>query len=245
MADTGVSHLPHKEIIIADAGDSIIKIIEHKVTRQFSLDTANRQVSSKTKSVPIKVASIRVSRGTLMECSDYFRAMFQAGTWGESKKDTITLAEDTVKSMEVWLRLFHDKLSELPVADIPIEEIWYVLMAGNKYGFHSRESRHGETERETHLRTELRAWFWQWCLARLQKLFGDETFRRQLLFPAYQFGFVSFFQCLTKTVVYESAGQVAEVNPTSLHQMHLPARVIRKCPLAHSSPSPQPIKCTD
>lgn len=243
MANPTPKDLPHSEITIVSEGDLTIKVIEHKVTRScIHHDTAE------TKSTPSATASIRVSKAKLLESSEYFRLMLQSGSWVESNKSTITVSEDSIKSMHVWLLLFHGKLEEMPLKDIDVVDVWHVLQAGDKYGFYRgesyrekmrrKEAGHEESREEANWR-KIRAWFQRWDRTCNRSI--DRTLCRQLLFPAYAFDDAWLFQYLTKNLVYQSAFHISESNPSAWHQMHLPARIVRESSaFSISSSSPRP-----
>ncbi|RHZ63233.1 uncharacterized protein CDV56_107643 [Aspergillus thermomutatus] len=136
--------VPHEDIEVSVASDFTIHINEFDpATRQderFGNDAgqagANRLV---------RTASVKVQKGILVERSQYFRAMFD-GRWGP-KKDSVILNEDTVRSMELWLREFHSTTDALPKQTISVEEVWHTIMAGDKYGSDLRE---------------LKSWFVAW-----------------------------------------------------------------------------------
>ncbi|KAL1960929.1 hypothetical protein VTO42DRAFT_5913 [Malbranchea cinnamomea] len=47
-----------------------------------------------------------------------------------------------------------------------------------------------------------------------------------MLFPCYAFNNAVYFQKLTEFLAYSYPSHITERNPTDLHQLHLPARVI-------------------
>lgn len=167
-------------------------------------------------SLATKHADIRVDKAKLMEHSKYFQKMF-SGRWAEEESNTITLEEDTVKSMEVWFRLFHNTLSALSFDSIHVSDIWNIIMASDKYEFDRK-----------YLAEWFSRWF-EWKMAQKTTNPNDAMdLKRQLLFPCYSFNYAKGFQVLTRALAYESKTHIEELNPTRHQQMHLPKRVIRK-----------------
>ncbi|KAL8728593.1 MAG: hypothetical protein Q9181_005301 [Wetmoreana brouardii] len=52
----------------------------------------------------------------------------------QSTDKTFALKGDTVKSMEIWFRAVHNTLTDMNPS-IPVEEIWNITAAGDKYDF--------------------------------------------------------------------------------------------------------------
>jgi hypothetical protein len=194
---------PTQLIKLAEPSDLTVEIIERKASGHLAE----------------KRSTILVSKAKLVEFSEYFRRMFMPGNrWAESNSNTITLEGDNLKSMEVWFRLCHGKLSDLPENTVSIGAIWHVILVGDKYEFD---------------RKYLAAWFEKWHLWIMGKISQQTNpelrmnLRRQLLFPCYSFNHGVEFQKLTKFFAYEYHGHIEELNPTRHLQMHLPKRVIR------------------
>ncbi|EER23134.1 predicted protein [Coccidioides posadasii C735 delta SOWgp] len=74
----------------------------------------------------------RVEKLKLIENSDYFQNMSN-GAWAESHGDSISLKEDNIKSMELWFRLFHSTLSQVPDHEVSIAQVWHMIVAGDNY----------------------------------------------------------------------------------------------------------------
>ncbi|KMU88266.1 hypothetical protein CIHG_05437 [Coccidioides immitis H538.4] len=54
------------------------------------------------------------------------------GACAESCGDSISLKEDNIKSMELWFRLFHSTLSQVPDHEVSIAQVWHMIVAGDK-----------------------------------------------------------------------------------------------------------------
>ncbi|EAS36721.3 uncharacterized protein CIMG_02075 [Coccidioides immitis RS] len=78
-----------------------------------------------------KTVLFRVEKLKLIENSDYFQNMFN-GACAESCGDSISLKEDNIKSMELWFRLFHSTLSQVPDHEVSIAQVWHMIVAGDK-----------------------------------------------------------------------------------------------------------------
>ncbi|KAK2747833.1 hypothetical protein FQN55_004709 [Onygenales sp. PD_40] len=201
-------------ILLAIPGDLALEILEHEVEREYGVDPETRRPIVRTTSTVVKTGLIRVEKAKLIEHSDYFRKMFSSNSdWQERSQDQITLKEDSVTSMEVWLRAFHAQLPAMSLDTVTISDLWKVIMTGEKYVFD---------------RKMLSGWFRSWWAMKSKYILDDIKECRMALFPAYCFNHASAFQALTETLAYQAGGHITECNPTSLHQMHLPSRVIQQ-----------------
>ncbi|PWY77004.1 hypothetical protein BO70DRAFT_388391 [Aspergillus heteromorphus CBS 117.55] len=156
-----------------------------------------------------------VSRAKLTENSEYFRAMLQGNKWAESKSDAISLKDDHITAMEILLRGLHDTLDNMDKSAVAIEDIWYLVLAHDKY----------QIDRKLYSK-----WVGSWGKIELAKERNkgndnDYDLERKILSPAFAFDCPQLFQHATKTLVYNSPGPITEINPTSIRQMHLPSRV--------------------
>ncbi|KAI9933730.1 hypothetical protein ASPWEDRAFT_179674 [Aspergillus wentii DTO 134E9] len=203
--------IPDETITIGTPSDLTVKIIEYEVKREFRTDPETNEDRVITERTPKKSALIQVSRAKLIQNSEYFRRMLSS-RWSGSD-NTISLEEDTIKSMEVWFRLFHGNLSAMPCGSVSVPEMWHIIMAADKYEFD---------------RTRLESWFDDWFFTQQNKAMTKLSLNQQLLFPCHYFNCAWGFKILTKELVYKYPHHITEINPTSHHQMHLPHRVIQQ-----------------
>jgi hypothetical protein len=113
--------------------------------------------------------------------------------------------------MELWLRVFHDKLVDDSYL-LPIEEVFNVIQVSRKYLFHLEK---------------LEPWFrGYWDRVDVKSLeFLD---LRQHLYPCQAFCHACAFAYVSKRLVHEGHGHIEEDNPTRHHHLHVEGRVIRK-----------------
>jgi hypothetical protein len=211
-----IANLPLKVIHIATPGDLTVEIVEYEYERVVSVQNSDDEGdlgSVKTISKPKARASFTVDKSRLEASGEYFSAMF-GGPWKESKSSLIPLQHDAIKGMQIWFSALHlaPKLP-FPYASVPVEEVWHMIKASNKYDFD---------------RKIMKQWFARWFAEKWKDAKDDLDICRQLLFPCYFFNFAPGFQKTTKMLVYEAESQISESNPTAHHQMHLPPRVMRK-----------------
>ena len=172
----------------------------------------NYQATSKTTTTTNTLAIFRINKARLIESGAYFKYMLSK-PWQEAIKPEITLEGDTALSIEIWFRLFHENLSDLPLDAVSIRELWHAVNACDKYEFD---------------RKALTGWFGGWFQQNREDIRGDNELMRKLLFPCYAFDYAPGFQLLSKSLVYGYPFHITEINPTEVSSMHLPPRVIRK-----------------
>ena len=162
----------------------------------------------------LRTGSFKVSRQTLLAAAgnEYWRTLL-TGPFKEAQSDEITLEDDTVASMELWLRVFHKKVVEDSYL-IPIEEVWNAIQVSRKYLFHLEK---------------LNNWF-EGYARRLDKKNLEYSELRQLLYPCQAFDLASTFAYVTKRLVHEGVGHIEELNPTPYRHLRCEARVIRESP---------------
>ncbi|KAF4228820.1 hypothetical protein CNMCM8980_005580 [Aspergillus fumigatiaffinis] len=208
------TQVPHEDIEVSVAGDFTIHINEFDpaIRRdERSGDDADEAGANGL----VRTASLKVQKGILLGRSQYFRTMFD-GRWAHGPKDdSVVLNEDTVRSMELWLRVFHSAIDALPKQSISVEEVWHAIMAGDKYGFDLQV-----------LKSWFIAWYKEMKNERGKKFFNE--FAPRLLFPCYAFDYAVGFQELTKFITYNEPRHIMEVNPTHHLQMHLRPRIIQQ-----------------
>jgi hypothetical protein len=162
----------------------------------------------------LKVAYMKVSRKILQEASSVWRVVFnKSGPWDESPRLLVDLNDDTVVSLELWLRCLNGAMTE-DMYKIPVEEIWHSPEVCRKY----------------FLKVEmLNAWFTLWWDSQDQDHMKIDNMR-ELLYPCHEFEHSIGFSFLTKFLAYNVAGHITE-NPTHHRYLHLGHHVIR--PLNH------------
>ncbi|GIJ87135.1 hypothetical protein Asppvi_006039 [Aspergillus pseudoviridinutans] len=184
------ARVPHEDIEVSDAGDFTIRINEFDpAIKQDERDDADEAGAKGL----VRTASLKVQ-----------------------KEDSIILNEETVRSMELWLRVLHSTTDALPKQSLSVEEVWHAIMAGDKYGFDLLE-----------LQIWFVAWYKEMRNASGKKAFLEE-FAPQLLFPCYAFNYAEGFQELTRFMTYNEPRHIMEFNPTHHLQMHLRPRIIQQ-----------------
>lgn len=211
--------IPNREIEVVNNGDRLIKVLEYR-------PTTHSNGSNEYKGSLDQTAILTVSSKTLLGCSPYFKSMM-CGRWREAS-EPIILEQDTVKSVEIWMRHFHGTLDEIALDSVSAKDVWHVVKTGDKYQFDL---------------PALSSWFGSWFQAQDPQTFVPEggvnpekdsdkllLFERHVVFPCYAFRYRAGYTAVTKTLVYSRAGHITERNPdyTALSALHLPSRVIRK-----------------
>ncbi|RAQ52552.1 hypothetical protein AFGD_004863 [Aspergillus flavus] len=192
------TQIPHEDIMITAQSDFTVQIKEFR-------QVGGRKLLKRT-------ASLRVKRDTLAFSSGYFQAMM-GGRWTESEGDTITLEEDTVRSIEIWLRHFHGTLDVVTLDDISVADIWHIILASDKYQFN---------------RNDLLQWFIRWYRNATAAGIHRDNLAKKLMLPCYAFDYAHGFQDLTKRLAYEEKGHIMEINPIDNVRLHLPPRIIQQ-----------------
>jgi len=160
----------------------------------------------------LRTGSFKVSRQTLLDAAgnDYWKRLL-CGGFTEANSSDITIKDDTVASMELWLRVFHGNLVEDSYL-IPIKEIWHAIELSRKYLFHLEK---------------LNSWFKAyWSQMDQQALEIDDL--KELLYPSQALDHAAAFAYVTKRLSHEAALHIEERNPTQFHHLHCEGRVIRK-----------------
>ncbi|EEH38960.1 hypothetical protein PAAG_01422 [Paracoccidioides lutzii Pb01] len=110
-------------------GDLVINITEHETIRDrqiFENGTGRESITTTTERE--KFAMIRVDSSQLAAHSSSFKCVLN-GKRQNGKKETITFNKDTIKSMELWFRLFHSELASDHIPSIQIVDDmapWFV-----------------------------------------------------------------------------------------------------------------------
>ncbi|TVY51785.1 hypothetical protein LCER1_G006409 [Lachnellula cervina] len=187
---------------IDPAGDLTLNIVEY----DYSTYNANGEYP------PLRTASFKVSRQTLLQVAgnDYWKRLL-AGGFQEAGSNAITLKDDSIASMELWLRVLHGNLVEDSYL-IPVEQIWHAIELSRKYLFHLEK---------------LNAWFkTYWTKVDKQGLETDDL--RMLLYPCQALEHAKAFAYVTKRLANEVATHIEELNPTRFRHLHCEGRVIQQ-----------------
>ena len=107
--------------------------------------------------------------------------------FAEAKKDIMTLEGDKVTSMDIWFRTLHTVRMD-HTQSVPIEEMWHLVAACDKYNLNIRE---------------LHEWFAEWY----EKM-ARTHLARELLYPCWIFDHAKGFAAATKALAYGSIGHI-------------------------------------
>ena len=199
--------------VIDENGDLTVEVIEY----DDELENGNGDRPVK------RTQQFRVSKAVLSKNSTVFVAMFVPSHWRESQVESVKIEEDSVASMNIWLRILH---GTDPDHCVPLEEMWRLVAACDKYHFNLNL---------------LKPWFAEWY----KKYDRNQCYRnwafnddrchridrlnpRSLLYPCYIFDHADGFMEATSFLCYNSVGHITEYNPTAHLDLRLPSRVIRK-----------------
>lgn len=185
-------------VTIDASGDLIIKVIEYDDSVMLTHDQE-----------PIirHTTDFQVSREVLGGKSPVFKKLLMSN-FAEAKKGTVTLEGDKVTSMDIWFRILH-ALRIDDVQSVPLEEMWSMVAACDKYDLNIRD---------------LKEWFAEWY----EKKGRTHLNQRDLLYPCWIFDRAKGFAAATRLLAYGCTGHVTESNPTKHRELHLPSRVIRE-----------------
>ncbi|MCJ1294246.1 hypothetical protein MMC34_005804 [Xylographa carneopallida] len=186
-------------IEIDPAGDLVVRVIEYKEVFSVAPDPHP----------PLRqIAESKVCREVLMKSSKVFKTLLSSAHFMESSLTTITLEEDRVVSMEIWLRVLHNALIDNSY-DVKIDKMWHLIKAADKYSLVIKN---------------LDPWFGKWyCRQDVNMLPAEE-----LLYPCFMFDHAHGFAAATRYLAYHVKGHIEEENPTKIIEFHLPHRVIRE-----------------
>ncbi|KAK0124265.1 hypothetical protein ONS95_009238 [Cadophora gregata] len=190
----------HSSHEIDPNGDLTIKVLEYDLT--ICDDNGKHPV--------LKTASFKVSRQTVIDKSksNPLKVMLSGG-FLEARSKEIIFKEDTIASVDLWLRCFHQAFDDACYS-IPIKEVWHALVFAKKYLIDP---------------LELKEWFDKYWKGVDEKQFKLNDMR-QHLYPAYMFDSPIAFAWLTKNLAYKSADHVTEINPTEHRYLHLDGNVV-------------------
>jgi len=163
---------------------------------------------------PALSISCRVRRDTLIENSTFFKRLL-TGNFGEAKQSVVHITEDDAESLSIWFRVLHDKVLEKdPSYKVNTKTIWYLIICCDKRQFSLRK---------------LEGWFSEWYKEHLFPAKSlEDPHAQTLLYPCLMLNHAKGFQLASKHLVYNWVNHIEEVNPTGIHQFHLPQRVIRE-----------------
>ena len=199
--------------IIDKDGDLTVEVIEYG--DQVEDGTGNRPVA--------RTLQFRVRQEVLIKNSSYFAVMFRPSHWREAQEESIKLEEDSVASMDICFRIMHD--TDL-VYDVPLEEMWRLVTACDKYHFNL-----------CMLRPWFATWYQQqnidqyyenWAITSRDRRHTHLLDPRSLLYPCWIFDHAKGFMRATQFLSYHSTGHITEHNPTIHRDLRLESRVIRK-----------------
>ena len=196
-------------IVIDKLGNLVLRVCELEPRQARHQDSQDDEPDINDSSSRVRrIEEFKVCRSTLIEHSPVFKALLSPGRFVEGGQDAVTLRDDRIMSMEILLRVLHDLPSENTL-EIPIEEMWPLVLAAEKYDLDI---------------TDFREWFETWYEA--AEL--DPPFAATLLYPCFIFSHARAFASATQTLAYGSTGHIMERNPTRHYELHLPGRVIRE-----------------
>ncbi|CZS99179.1 hypothetical protein WAI453_008334 [Rhynchosporium graminicola] len=197
-------------------GDLIIKVIE------YDLEASNQDGDH----LVLKTASFTVSHQKLLDNCDSapFKAM-QNGAFLEGRSSVIALHDDSVASIELWLRRFYDAFNNKSY-EVPILEVWNAIGVGRKYLFHGEK---------------LNEWFAAYYNRQnVRGLELDDL--KEWLYPCKALDHPKGFAFVTKTLVYQGTGHIQEKNPSRYRELHVEGRVIQQLNAARGSMRKEIIK---
>ncbi|MCJ1235670.1 hypothetical protein MMC14_003641 [Varicellaria rhodocarpa] len=125
-----------------------------------------------------QIAIFRVRREILSKNSPVFERMLNSGDFKETSSNTVQLEGDHVMSMEIWFRAIHHSVD--PLYAVPVDELWHVIAAGDKYDLETKV---------------LRSWFANWY--DMQKYHDAH----KVLYPCYTFDHAKGFMDVSKELV--------------------------------------------
>ncbi|KAL8796888.1 MAG: hypothetical protein Q9195_000971 [Heterodermia aff. obscurata] len=135
-----------------------------------------------------------VTKQILTGNSRVLRERFDSHQSSDNANQTLRTKEDSISSMEVWLRVLHNTVTP-NTYKVAIDEMWYLTAAAENYEFDI---------------TRLKTWFDEWYIHQdLSRLSCQ-----QLLFPCLTFDHSQGFLTASREAVYGVPGHIEEDNPT-------------------------------
>jgi hypothetical protein len=191
-------------IVIRQGGDLTFKLVQTETVIDDSGNSIDQDSGV--------IAYFVVSRQVMKNSSSYFRALLD-GPFMEEGHHTVALRDDTLVSLELWLRCLHGAFTEESY-NIPIEEVFHTIQFGFKHDLNIEK---------------LEQWFdMYWKLLQEKKDELDLDLYKQLLFPCKICDSISAFQKVTKYLTWHGKGHVEEMNPTWYLDLRCPKGVISK-----------------
>ena len=199
--------------VIYENGDLIAEVIEYN----DELKNGNGKRSVK------QTQQFLVSKEVLIKNSKISTANFVPPHRRESRKEFVKLEDDSVASMNIWLRILH---GTDPDHNVPLDEMWRLVAACYKYDFNLNL---------------LKPWFAEWYKKYdIEQCYQNWAFNdnpslrifrlnpRSLLYPCYIFDHAKGFKRATHFLSYNFVKHITEYNPTTHLHLRLPSRIIRK-----------------
>lgn len=199
-------------IAIDKFGNLILRVYEPVKKNKNEEDQQEEEANLDDSSIRAsQVEEFKVCRSTLMEHSPVFKALLSPGRFAEGEKDTVTLKEDHIISMEILLRVVHDTDLQ-STFETPLEEMWPLVLTLEKYDLDI---------------SIFQEWFEKWYDSAKPDL-SEVSVAASLLYPCYIFSNAPAFASATRALTYRAVGHIMEINPTKYKELHLPSRVIRE-----------------
>ena len=105
-------------IVITDAGDATFKVIEWDVTGQRNPSKARVVVEEQ---LFVVIKQVLTSNSPVLK--ERFESHQSSNTVNRARRTT----EDRIRSMEIWLRLFHDRITP-DTYKVAIDEMWFLTV---------------------------------------------------------------------------------------------------------------------
>ncbi len=110
------------DIYIVESPDTIIRVTEY-----------DYQVTDANFKHPVKrIADFHVKRDVVASQSPFFDRLLRSQRLKEANQRVIEIKDDTVASVGVWFRLFHEVSLE-PTYKVDVSEMWHIVSVGDKY----------------------------------------------------------------------------------------------------------------
>lgn len=182
-------------------GDLIFKLVTTETIIDASGNTTSRVVEV--------LANFEVSRQVMIDSSDHFKALL-AGSFQEANQTIVQVEDETVHSVELWLRCLHGGCLTDESYKLTFEEILDVIQFSFKRGL--------ETEK-------LDEWFTTyWKKLDLDTLDLDDY--RQLIHPSKIFDHPWAFTRACRYLVLNGLGHIEEKNSTLYLELRLEKGII-------------------
>ena len=201
--------------VIDQNGDLTVEVIEYD--EELKNGDGKRSVKM--------TQQFRVSKAVLSKNSTFFAAMFVPSHWRESQMELVKLEEDSVASMNIWLRILHG--TDLD-HNVPLDEMWRLVAACDKYHFNLDLLKPWFAEWYEYKNSDIEQYYRNWA-------FNDDRAHRihrlnprSLLYPCYIFDHAKGFERATHFLSYRVVGHITEYNPTTHLHLRLPSRIVRK-----------------